>query len=108
MSPVISATEVKALRFGVATASLGLLESHTLDQKFQALQDAGIEYCELGFGAYMSWVRARCPNLYVLKTRSESDFTDQPRHAHQSGRKPMSPILPTPRSGTPSMPTPKT
>jgi hypothetical protein len=63
MSPAISPAEVKDLRFGVATASLGLSDSHTLEQKFKALQDAGIQYCELGFGSYMAWVRARCPDL---------------------------------------------
>jgi hypothetical protein len=61
----ITSSEVKALRFGVATASLGLLDSHTLESKFKALQDAGIQYCELGFGTYMSWVRERVPGLYV-------------------------------------------
>lgn len=63
MPAYISASDVKALRFGVATASLGLLDSHTLENKFKALQDAGFQYCELGFGAYMSWVRERVPGL---------------------------------------------
>lgn len=62
MSP-INSTDLANLRFGVATASLGLHENHTLDQKLRALQEAGIKYIELGFGSYMSWVREQLPEL---------------------------------------------
>jgi hypothetical protein len=63
MSTIIATVDLEALRFGVATASLGLAATHTLESKFQALQDAGIKYCELGFGAYMAWVREQVPGL---------------------------------------------
>jgi hypothetical protein len=55
--------DFSGLRFGVATASLGMNEIHTLDEKFRALQKAGITFTELGFGAYVSWVREQLPNL---------------------------------------------
>lgn len=48
---------------GVATASLGMAPSATLDRKFAALQKAGFVTCELGFSAYVDWVRARRPQL---------------------------------------------
>lgn len=60
---VISRSDLKALKFGVATASLGLDDAHTLEMKFQALQKAGFKYCELGFGSYMAWVREKVPKL---------------------------------------------
>jgi len=52
-----------SLRFGVATASLGMNAIHTLETKFAALQKAGISYTELGFGAYVEWVRTELPDL---------------------------------------------
>jgi hypothetical protein len=63
MSPSISSSDVQALRFGVATASLGLAATHTLESKLAALQNAGIRYCEVGFGSYMAWVREQIPGL---------------------------------------------
>lgn len=49
--------------FGVAAASLGMHANHTLHNKFDALQKAGIRYAELGFGGYMAWVRSELPDL---------------------------------------------
>jgi len=56
-------TMSSSLRFGVATASLGMNAIHTLETKFAALQKAGISYTELGFGAYVEWVRTELPDL---------------------------------------------
>lgn len=55
--------DFERIRFGIATASLGMASSHTLVSKFQAMQKAGFRYAELGFGAYMSWVREQVPDL---------------------------------------------
>lgn len=51
------------LRFGVATASLGMNSIHDIYKKFEALQKAGFKYVEVGFGAYMEWVRSELPDL---------------------------------------------
>jgi hypothetical protein len=50
-------------RVGVATASLGMHPSHTLEAKLQAIREAGFRYCEVGFGDYMGWVRTQYPQL---------------------------------------------
>jgi sugar phosphate isomerase/epimerase len=49
--------------WGIACASLGMHENHTLENKFRAIQEAGFKYCEIGLGEYSSWVRAQMPNL---------------------------------------------
>lgn len=48
---------------GIATASLGMCATHTLERKFAALQANGWKYTEIGFGDYVTWVRSRRPNL---------------------------------------------
>lgn len=55
----------EAFRFGVATASLGMHPSHTMERKFAAMQQAGIKYTEIGFAGYMEWVRSMVPDLSV-------------------------------------------
>jgi sugar phosphate isomerase/epimerase len=57
--------DIGAFRFGVATASLGMAASHTLELKLAALQKSGFTCCELGFGEYVAWVRRQCPDLSV-------------------------------------------
>lgn len=52
-------------RLGVASASLGMAPSHTMERKMAALQDAGFVFCEVGFGDYVTWVRTKHPDLYV-------------------------------------------
>jgi sugar phosphate isomerase/epimerase len=51
------------VRFGVATASLGMSPMHTLEDKFKALQDAGFNYTELGFEGFLNWVKQQVPDL---------------------------------------------
>ncbi|GFZ51153.1 hypothetical protein JCM24511_08911 [Saitozyma sp. JCM 24511] len=53
----------EAFRFGVATASLGMHPSHTMERKFAAMQQARIKYTEIGFAGYMEWVRSMVPDL---------------------------------------------
>lgn len=48
---------------GVATASLGMCATHTLERKFAALQAAGWKYTELSFADYVAWVRSQQPDL---------------------------------------------
>lgn len=55
--------DFSGLRFGVATASLGMNSIHDIYKKFEALQKAGFKYVEVGFGAYMEWVRSELPDL---------------------------------------------
>ncbi|WVQ77669.1 hypothetical protein IAR50_007358 [Cryptococcus sp. DSM 104548] len=52
-----------SLKFGVASALLGLHPSHKFDQKFQELQKAGFEYCEVLTADYIGWVREQRPGL---------------------------------------------
>jgi hypothetical protein len=52
-----------SITFGIATASLGMTDAQTLTSKFDAISKAGFKTCELGFGAYMEWVRQEVPNL---------------------------------------------
>ena len=49
--------------WGIATASLGMHENHTLGDKFAAIQEAGFQNCEIGLGEYTAWVRGQVPNL---------------------------------------------
>ncbi|ODO05015.1 hypothetical protein I350_05627 [Cryptococcus amylolentus CBS 6273] len=51
------------LKFGVASALLGLHPSHTFDQKFEELQKAGFRYCEVLTADYIGWVRQQKPEL---------------------------------------------
>jgi hypothetical protein len=51
------------VRFGVATASLGMSPTHTLEDKFKALQTAGFNYTELGFEGFLNWVKQQVPDL---------------------------------------------
>ncbi|GFZ52285.1 hypothetical protein JCM24511_10058 [Saitozyma sp. JCM 24511] len=51
------------VRFGVATASLGMSPTHTLEDKFKALQAAGFNYTELGFEGFLNWVKQQVPDL---------------------------------------------
>lgn len=53
--------------FGVAAASLGMQPQHTIEKKWEALQQAGFSHCEIGFGNYMEWVRQKTPELYVRR-----------------------------------------
>lgn len=52
-------------RFGVATASLGFHENHTIESKFLALERAGFHHVCVGFEDYVNWVRLKQPNLYA-------------------------------------------
>lgn len=60
---IIMTTMFNRHRVGVATASLGMHPSHTLEIKLQAIKEAGFQYCEVGFGDYMGWVRTQYPQL---------------------------------------------
>ncbi|ODN81782.1 hypothetical protein L202_02155 [Cryptococcus amylolentus CBS 6039] len=55
--------DYSGLRWGVATASLGMNPIHDICTKFDALQKAGFTYTEVGFGEYVAWVRSELPNL---------------------------------------------
>ncbi|TYJ58570.1 hypothetical protein B9479_000780 [Cryptococcus floricola] len=54
--------DYSGLRWGVATASLGMNPIH--DICTNALQKAGFAYTEVDFGEYVAWVRSELPNLY--------------------------------------------
>ncbi|AFR98803.1 3-dehydroshikimate dehydratase [Cryptococcus neoformans C23] len=66
------------LRFGVATASLGMNSIHDIYNKFGALQKAGFKYVEVGFGAYMEWVRSELPDLPPSTCPPEWSEADEP------------------------------
>ncbi|OCF41148.1 3-dehydroshikimate dehydratase [Kwoniella heveanensis CBS 569] len=59
----MSTGKLDSFRFGVAAASLGMHPSHTLVDKFAALQKAGFKYVEVGFAGYMDWLRQELPEL---------------------------------------------
>lgn len=59
----ITAESLASVKISFATPSLGLRPSHTLEQKLEAMADAGFKYAELGFGNYMAWVRSKDPKL---------------------------------------------
>ncbi|KAK6909912.1 hypothetical protein L486_00436 [Kwoniella mangroviensis CBS 10435] len=59
----MTASKLDSFRFGVAAASLGMHPSHTLEQKFAALRNAGFKYTEVGFAGYIDWLRQEIPDL---------------------------------------------
>ncbi|WVW79123.1 hypothetical protein I302_101088 [Kwoniella bestiolae CBS 10118] len=76
MSPITSA-ELNSLPIGYATPSLGLNPAHTLEIKFQAMQNNGWKEVELGFGNYVAWVRGRV-NLPPSTCPEEWKVDDEP------------------------------
>ncbi|AAW44929.1 hypothetical protein CNBL0420 [Cryptococcus deneoformans B-3501A] len=70
--------DFSGLRFGVATASLGMNSIHDIYKKFEALQKAGFKYVEVGFGAYMEWVRSELPDLPPSTCPPEWSEADEP------------------------------
>lgn len=80
-------SSILAHKWGFATPCLGFHENHTLERKFAAMQEAGWDHVELGFGNYVAWVRSRVPDLYVaLLARAPADRADRPPPAPKSGR----------------------
>lgn len=64
---IMAPTDIEStqLRWGIATASLGMHPNQTLEKKFHAVQKAGFSYCEIGMGGYIDWVYSEIPDLYV-------------------------------------------
>ncbi|WRT68156.1 uncharacterized protein IL334_005131 [Kwoniella shivajii] len=67
-----------SLRFGVASASLGMAKCHTLELKLAALKKAGYRFAEVGFGDYVAWVRSRRPELPKSTCPADWKEADEP------------------------------
>ncbi|KAI5476109.1 hypothetical protein MNV49_000427 [Pseudohyphozyma bogoriensis] len=77
MAP-ITRSSLASVPIAFAIPSLGMDKSHTLEKKFEAMQQAGQKNAELGFAGYMAWVRSLEPNLPPSTCPKEWIHDDEP------------------------------